>query len=90
MSLKLADGITLYFARHGQTEANLAKRFSGEKDTPLTALGREQAAEIGLVLKRELGVKPRLSLCLLAAGPRPRHHANCPRRTGAAAGRLCR
>jgi probable phosphoglycerate mutase len=61
MSLRLADGITLYFARHGQTEANLAKRFSGKKDTPLTALGREQAHEVGLVLKRELGVKPGLA-----------------------------
>jgi probable phosphoglycerate mutase len=61
MALKLADGITLYFARHGQTEANLAKRFSGKKDTPLTALGREQADEIGQVLKRELGVKPALA-----------------------------
>jgi probable phosphoglycerate mutase len=61
MTLRLADGITLYFARHGQTEANLAKLFSGEKDTPLTALGREQAHEVGLVLKRELGVKPGLA-----------------------------
>jgi len=61
MALKLADGITLYFARHGQTEANLAKRFSGKKNTPLTALGREQAREVGLVLKRELGVKPALA-----------------------------
>lgn len=56
MGLELAGGLTLYFARHGQTEANLQKRFSGKKDTPLTALGREQAREIGTVLKRELGV----------------------------------
>jgi probable phosphoglycerate mutase len=56
--LKLADGLTLYFARHGQTQANLEKRFSGKKDTPLTALGREQAHEIGQVLRRELGTKP--------------------------------
>src|SRR5437764_6725271 len=61
MSLRLAAGITLYFARHGQTEANLAKRFSGKKDTPLTALGREQAEEIGLVMKRELGIKPSIA-----------------------------
>jgi probable phosphoglycerate mutase len=61
MPLSLAEGVTLYFARHGQTEANLAKRFSGEKDTPLTALGRQQAEEIGLVLKRELGAKPALA-----------------------------
>jgi len=59
--LKLPDGLTLYFARHGQTRANLEKRFSGEKDTPLTALGREQAHEIGQVLRRELGTKPVLA-----------------------------
>jgi broad specificity phosphatase PhoE len=61
MPLELASGLTLYFARHGQTEANLAQRFSGEKDTPLTALGHEQAREIGEVLKRELGAKPSLA-----------------------------
>ena len=61
MALSLPSHITLYFARHGQTEANLAKRFSGKKDTPLTMLGREQAAEVGQVLKRELGVKPALA-----------------------------
>ena len=58
MRLELAAGLTLYFSRHGQTEANLAKLFSGKKDTPLTALGRAQAQEIGSVLRRELGSKP--------------------------------
>jgi broad specificity phosphatase PhoE len=61
LPLKLADGLTLYFARHGQTQANLEKRFSGKKDTPLTALGREQAQEIGQVLRRELGTKPAIA-----------------------------
>src|ERR1700761_1742768 len=61
MPLELAGGLTLYFSRHGQTEANLQKRFSGKRDTPLTALGREQAHEIGQVLKRELGVKPSIA-----------------------------
>jgi broad specificity phosphatase PhoE len=56
MALELPDGVTLYFARHGQTQANLEKRFSGDKDTPLTALGLEQAAQVGQLLKRELGV----------------------------------
>src|SRR5882724_10582066 len=56
--MRLERGLTLYFARHGQTRANLEKRFSGKKDTPLTALGREQAQEIGQVLNRELGPKP--------------------------------
>ena len=58
MSLELPPGLTLYFARHGQTEANLAKLFSGEKNTPLTTTGREQAREVGMVLRRELGAAP--------------------------------
>jgi probable phosphoglycerate mutase len=61
MPLELACRLTLYFARHGQTEANLDKRFSGKKDTPLTPLGREQAHEIGEVLKRELGSRPSIA-----------------------------
>src|ERR1700761_4866847 len=61
MPLELAGGLTLYFSRHGQTQANLQKRFSGKRDTPLTALGREQAHEIGQVLKRELGPAPAIA-----------------------------
>jgi probable phosphoglycerate mutase len=55
MGLSLKDGLTLYFARHGQTQANVEKRFSGYRDTPLTPLGLEQAAQVGRILKRELG-----------------------------------
>ncbi len=55
MSLELPEGVTLYFARHGQTQANVEKRFSGYKDTPLTELGLAQARDVGLILKRELG-----------------------------------
>jgi len=55
MALKLPDGLTLYFARHGQTQANVEHRFSGYKDTPLTPLGLEQAAQVGRILKREIG-----------------------------------
>jgi broad specificity phosphatase PhoE len=61
MPLELAAGLTLYFSRHGQTHANLEKRFSGKRDTPLTALGREQAHEVGQVLKRELGPAPAIA-----------------------------
>ena len=43
MRLELRKGLTLYFTRHGQTKANVEKRFSGDKDTPLTELGRAQA-----------------------------------------------
>ena len=60
MTLTLPDGVTLYFSRHGQTEANVEKRFSGKKDTPLTALGLHQAAAIGKVLRREVGPRPAL------------------------------
>jgi probable phosphoglycerate mutase len=55
MSLELPSGLTLYFARHGQTEANVEKRFSGDKDTSLTERGRAQAQCVGMILKRELG-----------------------------------
>ena len=58
MPLELQSNLTLYFARHGQTQANVQKRFSGEKDSPLTPLGLEQAAQVGHILKRELGEAP--------------------------------
>ena len=61
MSLELKPGITLYLARHGQTRANLEKRFSGKKDTPLTDLGRNQARQLGEILLRELGPRPPLA-----------------------------
>ena len=60
MSLALRPGVTLYFARHGETQANIAKQFSGVKDTPLTDNGRKQARDIGEILKRELGPAPDL------------------------------
>lgn len=34
----------IYFVRHGESEANVEKKFAGQKeDSPLTELGREQA-----------------------------------------------
>src|ERR1700712_5292517 len=61
MSLQLKDGITLYFSRHGETEANRESRFSGKRDTPLTEKGRAQAQAIGELLKREVGMRPSLA-----------------------------
>ncbi|MES2254941.1 MAG: histidine phosphatase family protein [Pseudomonadota bacterium] len=61
MSLQLKDGITLYFSRHGETEANRESRFSGKRDTPLTEKGRAQAQAIGEILKREVGMRPSLA-----------------------------
>ena len=52
MVLKLADGLTFYFSRHGQTLANVEGRFQGKTvDTPLTSVGVEQARAIGQILK---------------------------------------
>jgi broad specificity phosphatase PhoE len=61
MSLRLKSGVTLYFARHGETEANCQKRFSGRMDTPLTDKGRRQARAVGEILDRELGPQPPLA-----------------------------
>lgn len=56
MALELPTGLTLYFARHGQTRANLEGRFQGHTiDTPLTALGEEQARAVGAIMRREVG-----------------------------------
>jgi broad specificity phosphatase PhoE len=61
MTLELKAGVTLYFTRHGETEANVEKRFSGEKDTPLTAKGHAQAQAVGEILLRELGPRPAIA-----------------------------
>jgi len=53
MPLSLAPGLTLYFSRHGETEANVAGRLQGQsRDTPLTAKGREQARGMATTLSR--------------------------------------
>lgn len=42
----------LLILRHGETEWNRAGRLQGEKDSPLTATGRAQAAAQGRLLER--------------------------------------
>jgi broad specificity phosphatase PhoE len=70
MRLELPAGLTLYFARHGQTEANVQKRFQGwARDTPLTALGLSQATDIAAILERELGDAPGIAM---VSSPLPR------------------
>ena len=45
----------IYLLRHGQTEYNAERRIQGQCDSPLTALGREQASMLGSLLGEELG-----------------------------------
>ena len=61
MALELPAGLTLYFARHGQTQANLEGRFQGHTiDTRLTTLGEQQAHAVGAIMRREVGDLSRL------------------------------
>lgn len=70
MPLRLRDGLTLYFCRHGETEANVERRFQGwTRDTPLTAKGREQARAIAVTLRAKA---PDLSALAYVASPLPR------------------
>jgi broad specificity phosphatase PhoE len=50
----LKPGVRLYYVRHGETEWNLAKRYQGQRDIPLNATGRMQAARNGGVLAQTL------------------------------------
>lgn len=42
---------TIYFVRHGQTDANKARIFSGQIDTPLNETGRQQVKETCQLIK---------------------------------------
>ncbi|HEY5049237.1 MAG TPA: histidine phosphatase family protein [Rhizomicrobium sp.] len=62
MSLSLAAGLTLYFCRHGETQANVEHRFQGRStDTPLTAKGCEQAHAMARILARHGGEPARFA-----------------------------
>ncbi|WP_312165078.1 histidine phosphatase family protein [Phenylobacterium sp.] len=45
----------IYLVRHGQTHFNAERRQQGRMDSPLTALGRAQAAAIGRLLQDLVG-----------------------------------
>jgi probable phosphoglycerate mutase len=47
----LSGPTTLYFVRHGESEANAAHIFAGQNDSPLTARGREQARVVAKALQ---------------------------------------
>lgn len=53
--MPLFRDLTLFVIRHGQTEDNVAGRWTGCNDSPLTELGREHARASGRVLKRIAG-----------------------------------
>ena len=59
MALEIRRGVTLYFARHGETVANVERRFQGRNDTPLTEHGRMQARILAAVLAELLAGQPR-------------------------------
>lgn len=45
----------IYLVRHGETEWNLALRMQGQMDSPLTALGLEQARRNAMLLQSLIG-----------------------------------
>jgi probable phosphoglycerate mutase len=51
----LPPGVTIYFARHGETDWNMALRYQGRRDVPLNATGRAQARRNGRALAAALG-----------------------------------
>lgn len=70
MPLSLRAGITLYFCRHGETEANVEKRFQGHtRDTPLTPKGREQSRIIARTLR---AAAPDVAALAYVCSPLPR------------------
>lgn len=60
---------TLYFIRHGESEFNKAKKWSGSSDAPLTELGKSQAKQAGRKLKKQ-----GLSIDMIVASPLTRAH----------------
>lgn len=47
--------VTTFIIRHGQTDWNAEYRLQGQQDIPLNDLGRRQASENGVTLKRLAG-----------------------------------
>lgn len=64
----------LYFARHGQTVWNAENKICGATDIPLTALGHEQAEELGrLIAAKDYGIDEILYSPLRRAADTARH-----------------
>src|SRR5690349_16004964 len=45
--------MTIYFIRHGESEANERNQFAGRQDSPLTHSGKAQARRSGRAIARE-------------------------------------
>lgn len=48
----------IFLLRHGETEWNMAGRFQGQLDSPLTSRGRDQALQLGRILDQVLSDRP--------------------------------
>jgi len=48
----MSEPATFYLVRHGESEANAARRFAGQSDSPLTARGRRQAKTVAKELAK--------------------------------------
>jgi broad specificity phosphatase PhoE len=48
-----------FMIRHGESEANFNRKMAGSLDSPLTELGKHQAAQAGFILE-QLEIKPKL------------------------------
>jgi len=62
---------TIFLARHGQTEWNVARRMQGHQDSPLTPLGIKQAEWLGEALAGEP-----IDVIYCSSSPRARHTAD--------------
>lgn len=58
----------IWLVRHGQTEFNRENRLQGRIDSPLTALGLEQAALVGRWFTRRVGEPDRWTICTSPLG----------------------
>ncbi len=58
----------IYFARHGECELNLLKVFAGRSDSPLTMVGKEQAASAAVdILAKQIKIDKIVSSTLWRA-----------------------
>ena len=48
----MSEPVTFYLVRHGESEANVARRFAGRTDSPMTERGREQAKAVAEALAK--------------------------------------